>query len=76
MVKQVTQDNTQLVSSVSCELSESIEFLEWFLGVNQASTQVIKHITDKQGALHKDVYIFFFFEEEVINRVILWKISF
>ena len=60
MVKPVTQDNTQLVSSVSCELSESIEFLEWFLGVNQASTQVIKHITDKQGALQKDVYIFFF----------------
>ena len=75
MVEPVTQDNTQLVSSVSCELSESIEFLEWFLGVNQASTQVIKHITDKQGVLHKDVYIFFF-EEEVINRVILWKIFF
>ena len=75
MVKPVTQDNTQLVSSVSCELSESIEFPEWFLGVNQASTQVIKQITDKQGVLRQDVYIFFF-EEEVINRVILWKISF
>ena len=76
MVKPVTQVNTQLVSSVSCELSESIEFLEWFLGVNQAS-QVIKHITDKQGVLRKDVYIFFFFsEEEVKNGVILWIISF
>ena len=75
MLEPVTQDNTQLVSSVSCELSESIEFLEWFLGVNQESTQVIKHITDKQGVLHKDIYIFFF-EEEVINRVILWKIFF
>ena len=60
MVKPVTQVNTQLVSSVSCELSESIEFLEWFLGVNQAS-QVIKHIRGKQGVLRKDVYIFFFF---------------
>ena len=60
MVKPVTQVNTQLVSSVSCELSESIEFLEWFLGVNQAS-QVIKHITGKQGVLRKDVYIFFSF---------------
>ena len=42
--------------------------------MNQASAQVIKHITDKQGVLRKDVYIFFpfffFFEEEVINRVI------
>ena len=57
MVKPVTQVNTQLVSSVSCELSESIKFLEWFLGVNQASA----HITDKQGVLRKDVYIFFFF---------------
>ena len=80
MVKPVTQVNTQLVSSVSCELSESIEFLEWFLGVNQAS-QVIKHITGKQGVLRKDVYIFFsffffFFEEEVKNGVILWIISF
>ena len=73
MVKPVTQVNTQLVSSVSCELSESIKFLEWFLGVNQASA----HITDKQGVLRKDVYIFFFFsEEEVKNGVILWIISF
>ena len=61
MVKPVTQVITQLVSAVSCELSESIEFLEWFLVVNQASAQVIKHITDKQGVLRKDVYIFFFF---------------
>ena len=60
MVKPVTQVNTQLVSSVSRELSESIEFLEWFRGVNQAS-QVIKHITGKQGVLRKDVYIFFSF---------------
>ena len=73
MVKPVTQVNTQLVSSVSCELSESIKFLEWFLGVNQVSA----HITDKQGVLRKDVYIFFFFsEEEVKNGVILWIISF
>ena len=77
MVKPVTQVITQLVSAVSCELSESIEFLEWFLVVNQASAQVIKHITDKQGVLRKDVYIFFFFsEEEVKNGVILWIISF
>ena len=52
MVKPVTQVNTQLVSSVSRELSES--------GVNQAS-QVIEHITGKQRVLRKDVYIFFFF---------------
>ena len=61
MVKPVTKVITQLVSSVSCELRESIEFLEWFLVVNQASAQVIKHITDKQGVLREDVYIFFFF---------------
>ena len=75
MVKPVMQVKTQLVSSVSCELSEDMEFLD-FSGVNEASGQVIKHITDKQGILGKDVYIFFFFIEEVINRVILWIIFF
>ena len=29
--------------------------------MNQASAQAIKHITDKQEVLRKDVYIFFFF---------------
>ena len=29
--------------------------------MNEASGQVIKHITDKQGIFGKDVYIFFFF---------------
>ena len=41
--------------------------------MNEASGQVIKHITDKQGILGKDVYIFFFFRRGSYKLSYSWN---
>ena len=41
--------------------------------MNEASGQVIKHITDEQGILGKDVYIFFFFRGRSYKLSYSWN---